>query len=111
MTLTPHTRRAWFLRITHSVFALVLVVGVFVALGFALGPGVAAFGFILTALMMVSAVWWGLRLRRRMETDPVATTRSIDRMNTAFGKFYAAVAFAIMGIGIVAIIAVFATHT
>lgn len=110
MTLAPRTRLGRSARIAHSLLSLAVVVGVFVGLGYALGVGWAASFFILFVLMMVFAYWRGMKLRQRMKTDPVGTMRDIDRTNTAFGKFYAGIAFATMGIGIVAIIVVFVTH-
>jgi hypothetical protein len=110
VTVAPRTRLGWFARIAHSVLTLAVVVGVFVGVGYALGAGIAALFFVLFVLMMVFAYWRGMKLRRRMKADPVGTMRSIDRTNTALGKFYASVAFATMGVGMVAIIAVFASH-
>ena len=106
VTLAPRTRLGRLARISHSVLSLAVAVGVFVALGFALGPGVAVFGFVVGALMMVFAYRRGMRLRRRMKEDPVATMRSMDREASALGKFYAGFAFATMGVCVVVIIAV-----
>jgi hypothetical protein len=92
------------------VLSLAVLVGVFVGLGYALGVGWAASLFVLFVLMMVFAYRRGMKLRQRMKMDPVGTMRDIDRTNTAFGKFYAGLAFVTMGIGVVAIIVVFATH-
>jgi hypothetical protein len=111
VTLTPRTRVGLFARITNSVVSLAVVAGVFVGLGFAVGPGVAIFGFVLAALTMLYAVRRGLKLRLLRRTDPAAVDRIVDRSATRIGKFYAGLAFATMGIGVIAIIAVLVTHT
>lgn len=110
MTLRPQPRLRWFARIAIWTLSLVPAVVVFVVLGFAFGAWVAAFTFALAALSVVYAYRRGMRLRRLMEADPAAAFRDMDRRATREGKFYAGVAFATMGVGIVAIIVVFATH-
>ena len=53
----------------------------------------------------------GVKLRQRMEDDPAGTWRSIDRTNTAFGKWLAGMAFVTAALrGLVGLIALIATH-
>ncbi len=85
-------------------------VAVYVALGLAYGVWVAVSAFLLSTLAMTYAVRRGLKLRRIMKTDPAAAFRTIDRSATREGKFYAGISFLTIGVGIIAIIAVFATH-
>jgi len=89
---------------------LAALVAFFVALGFALGPGIIAFTAAITVLASGFGYWRARRVRRLRRTDPAAAQRMSDREMTRFGKFYAGIAFLTMGVGIVAIIVVFATH-
>ena len=110
VTSPPSTRLGWFVRGTNSLLSLAIIVGLFVALGFAFGAGLAAAGFIFVALLMAVSYWWGMKLRRRMKTDPEGTWRSIDRTNTAVGKLFAAAGLTLVGVCILGIIALIATH-
>jgi hypothetical protein len=111
MTLRPQTRLGWFARITLWAISLVPTFGVFVALGFAFGPPVAIVGFVLGLLGLAYAYRSGMKLRRVMKEDPAAAFRSMDKSAIREGKFFAGIAFVTMGVGIVALVAIFATHT
>jgi anaerobic C4-dicarboxylate transporter len=93
-----------------TLIELAAAAAFFVALGFALGPGVIG----VTAVITIVALGWGyLRGRKRRElrrSDPVAARRMDDRDATRLGKMYAGFAFVTMGVCIVAIVVIFATH-
>ncbi len=111
MTLRPRTRLGWFARITHWMISLVPTLGVFVVLGFVFGPAVAIVGFALGLLGLAYAYRRGMKLRRVMKEDPAAAFRSMDKSAIREGKLFAGIAFVTMGVCIVAIVAIFATHT
>lgn len=111
MTLRPRTPVGWFARITVWAISLVPTLGVFVALGFAFGPAVAIVGFVLGLLGLAYAYRSGMKLRHAMQEDPAAAFRRMDKSAIREGKLFAGFAFLTMGVGIVAIIAIFATHT
>ena len=110
MTLPPRTHLGWSARIALWVVSLVPALGVYIALGLAFGPWIASFAFVLSALAMAYAHRRGLKLRRVMKSDPPAAFRTIDRGATREGKLYAAISFVTIGVGVIAIIVVFATR-
>jgi len=111
VTLKPQTRLGWVARITFWAISLVPTLGVFVALGFAFGPAVAIAGFVLGLLSLAYAYRRGMKLRRVMKEDPAAAFRSMDKSAIREGKLLAGIAFVTIGVGVVAIVAIFATHT
>jgi hypothetical protein len=92
------------------VIELAALVAFFVALGFALGPGIIAFTAVMTLLAGGIGYWQARKVVRLRRTDPAAAQRLSDRQFTHFGKIYAGIAFLVMGTCIVAIIVIFVTH-
>jgi hypothetical protein len=93
-----------------TLIEVAAAVAFFVALGFALGPGVISATAVIAVIALGLGYWPARKRRQLLRSDPVAAQRMSDRDATRLGKVYAGFAFATMGVCIVAIIVIFATH-
>ncbi len=90
---------------------LVGVIALLVALTFAVGPVVAVLTGVFSVPALVYGARRGLKIRHAARDDPALALRLFDRDATRFGKLFAGLAFAMIGIGFIAIVMLFATHT
>lgn len=110
MTMLPRSRLGrvglWVLRFVELSAPIALLI----ILGRTVGRGFVIFMAAMTVLALAFGWWLGRRAWRLRRSDPAGAQRAFDRDMTAFGKFFAVISALMMGIGIVAVIVIFATH-